>query len=146
MVRETPAFSLAAAALTNALARPCSSLPADAHPPTHIMLRTVLLAAAVVAANAGVSPEEARLMETRLDAAAAAAPDSASTTTHERRLQGALDLDICTSGNVITNDVGTVHDDQDETDGAHDHVDCTTVRTGAASRRLGRPCVTGRAT
>ena len=111
------------------------------------MLRTVLLAAAVVAANAGVSPEEARLMETRLlDAAAAAAPDSASTTTHERRLQGALDLDICTSGNVITNDVGTVHDDQDETDGAHDHVDCTTVRTVAASRRLGRPCVTGRAT
>ena len=40
-----------------------------------------------------------------------------------RRLQGALDADICDAslGAVLTNDVGTLHDDQ-----ADEIIDCTT--------------------
>lgn len=46
-----------------------------------------------------------------------------------RLLQGALDADICgvETPDILTDDVGTLHDDQDEASTGQ-HVDCTTVR------------------
>ena len=66
-----------------------------------------------------------------------------------RLLQGALDADICgvETPDILTDDVGTLHDDQDEASTGQ-HVDCTTVRHAhtiihhsRVREQLGRPCV-----
>ena len=90
------------------------------------MLRLVIIAALMAAARAGVQTDGGGGNSAHVTRGEAA-PSAAPVTTRGRLLQGALDLDICASGSVVTNDVGTVHDDQDETDGQHDHVDCTAV-------------------
>lgn len=107
-------------------------------------LRLVSVATLLAAARAGVQTAGVGGNSAHVSRGVEAAPSEAPGTTRGRRLQGALDLDICASGIVVTNDVGTVHDDQDETDGQHDHVDCTAVccacRPGARhSSRIANP-------
>ena len=120
--------------------------------PSPVLLLGVLVTMRGVAA-AVMQEEGASFGSMPPPVASAAAPSSTATaslrrvSSRGRLLQGALDADICgvETPDILTDDVGTLHDDQDEASTGQ-HVDCTTVRHahtiihhGRASRSW--PCV-----